>query len=193
MELTAAEAHYLQETAARWVRERRPAFARLPPALQRLVIRLQVRTLGCEPDFQAIEALRAAETPLVLRPELSLARDPTGVIRRVPRARTTFSPAAKVFAITGAQGKISFADIRIDWQIRSNGSRASSVPKSKSGACEYFDADAVGRSITLRHWQPGDRFQAIGAEHAVKLQDLFVNAKIPRVRRRELALAVDEA
>jgi tRNA(Ile)-lysidine synthetase-like protein len=58
---------------------------------------------------------------------------------------------------------------------------------------ECFDADRVGGQITLRHWRPGDRFQPIGLKSAVKLQDWFVNQKIPRTRRRELIVAVAEA
>jgi tRNA(Ile)-lysidine synthase len=54
---------------------------------------------------------------------------------------------------------------------------------------EFFDADRVGGEIILRHWRPGDRFQPIGLPSAVKLQDLFVNARIAAARRRELVLA----
>ena len=45
----------------------------------------------------------------------------------------------------------------------------------------------------MRHWRPGDRFQPIGMKSAVKLQDLFVNAKIPAARRRVLVLAATAA
>ena len=58
---------------------------------------------------------------------------------------------------------------------------------------EVFDADKIGGEIVLRHWQPGDRFQPIGLKSAVKLQDLFVNAKVPSLRRRELVLAATRA
>ena len=54
---------------------------------------------------------------------------------------------------------------------------------------EYFDADRIGGEIVLRHWRAGDRFQPIGLNSPVKLQDLFVNAKIPAARRRDLTLA----
>jgi len=57
---------------------------------------------------------------------------------------------------------------------------------------EYFDADAVGRCIRLRHWLPGDRFQPIGMPAPVKLQDLFTNAGIPRDLRSSLLVAEDE-
>jgi tRNA(Ile)-lysidine synthase len=58
---------------------------------------------------------------------------------------------------------------------------------------ELFDADRVGERITLRHWRPGDRFQPIGMKSALKLQDWFVNQKIPRARRRELVVAVAQS
>ena len=69
-----------------------------------------------------------------------------------------------------------------------------SVETHRRDACatnkrEFFDADKVGGKIILRHWRAGDRFQPIGLKSAAKLQDLFVNAKIPAARRRELVLA----
>jgi tRNA(Ile)-lysidine synthase len=51
----------------------------------------------------------------------------------------------------------------------------------------------VGPRIVLRHWQPGDRFQPIGMKQSVKLQDFFVNQKIPRARRHDLIVAVTGA
>ena len=56
-------------------------------------------------------------------------------------------------------------------------------------AREFFDADKIGPLICLRHWRSGDRFRPIGSEHAVKLQDLFTNQRIPRGRRHELLVA----
>ncbi len=53
-----------------------------------------------------------------------------------------------------------------------------------------FDAEMVGNRITLRYWRPGDRFQPIGMSKAIKLQDFFVNQKVPRARRHELLLGV---
>jgi tRNA(Ile)-lysidine synthetase-like protein len=54
---------------------------------------------------------------------------------------------------------------------------------------EWFDADRVGSSVILRHWRPGDRFQPSGLAAPAKLQDLFVNARIPRARRQRLTVA----
>jgi tRNA(Ile)-lysidine synthase len=58
---------------------------------------------------------------------------------------------------------------------------------------EWFDAAEVGERVTLRHWRRGDRFQPIGMERAVKLQDLFTNMKVPREERHRRVVAVTEA
>ena len=65
-------------------------------------------------------------------------------------------------------------------------------PKRQAGL-EMFDADKIGGGIALRHWHAGDRFQPIGLKSAAKLQDLFVNAKIPAACRRGLVLATTAA
>jgi tRNA(Ile)-lysidine synthase len=40
----------------------------------------------------------------------------------------------------------------------------------------------------VRLWLPGDRFHSLGAPGSAKLQDLFVNRKIPIERRGKLPL-----
>jgi tRNA(Ile)-lysidine synthase len=65
--------------------------------------------------------------------------------------------------------------------------RAESI--SRQCGQEFFDADAVGELITLRHWQPGDRFWPTGMPGPAKVQDLLINRKIPRAERRQLVVA----
>jgi tRNA(Ile)-lysidine synthase len=43
--------------------------------------------------------------------------------------------------------------------------------------------------VVLRHWRRGDRFQPIGMSDPVKLQDWFVNRKVPAARRRARVVA----
>jgi tRNA(Ile)-lysidine synthase len=59
--------------------------------------------------------------------------------------------------------------------------------------CEWFDADKVGATVTLRHWQAGDRFQPLGLGTAKKLQDLFTDAKVPAPERRRRLIATTAA
>jgi tRNA(Ile)-lysidine synthase len=60
---------------------------------------------------------------------------------------------------------------------------------AKSPGVERFDADAVGDRIILRHWRRGDRFRPIGMPSAVKLQDLFANARVPKAERHQRLVA----
>lgn len=57
---------------------------------------------------------------------------------------------------------------------------------------EWLDADAVGGTMTVRLWQPGDRFQPIGMRASKKLQDIFVDEKVPPAQRRRTPLFVAE-
>lgn len=52
----------------------------------------------------------------------------------------------------------------------------------------YLDAAAVGDSLIVRTWQPGDRFRPLGLDGAKKLQDYFSDAKVPRSLRARLPL-----
>ncbi|HTH46580.1 MAG TPA: tRNA lysidine(34) synthetase TilS, partial [Candidatus Limnocylindria bacterium] len=46
-----------------------------------------------------------------------------------------------------------------------------------------------GGQLHLRHWRPGDRFQPLGFPRPARLQNLFVNRKIPAALRRQLLVA----
>ena len=79
-----------------------------------------------------------------------------------------------------------FAGVKFTWRIFPR--RGNHLPRSRPGR-ELFDAARVGSRILLRHWRPGDRFQPIGMPAPVKLQDIFVNQKIPREQRHRIVLA----
>ncbi|HKT37633.1 MAG TPA: tRNA lysidine(34) synthetase TilS, partial [Ktedonobacterales bacterium] len=52
----------------------------------------------------------------------------------------------------------------------------------------YLDASAIGETLTVRTWQPGDRFRPLGMRGEKKLQDYFADAKVPREVRGRLPL-----
>lgn len=70
--------------------------------------------------------------------------------------------------------------------------------------CEVFDADALGTELALRRWRPGDRFRPLRGQDGPgsagdrgsgtkaggtkKLQDFFVDCKVPRLERRRTPL-----
>jgi tRNA(Ile)-lysidine synthase len=54
-----------------------------------------------------------------------------------------------------------------------------------------IDRDSVEGPLVARNWRPGDRIQPLGMQDEKKLQDLFVDAKIPRRRRAEIPVIAD--
>jgi tRNA(Ile)-lysidine synthase len=92
--------------------------------------------------------------------------------------------------LKGASGQIDFGESLINWQRTSVRGH---ILGTRSKNTEFFDADKIGSRIVLRHWQAGDRFQPIGMEQSVKLQDWFTNRKIPLAERRNLVLATTKS
>ncbi|MBZ0158528.1 MAG: tRNA lysidine(34) synthetase TilS [bacterium] len=55
-----------------------------------------------------------------------------------------------------------------------------------------LDADRAGRDLHVRCWEPGDRFIPLGMGGRKKLQDFFVDAKVPRDTRERVPLVVSD-
>ena len=162
-------------------------FADLPIAVQRQCLRLQLRALGFEPDYDTVERLRnAAGRPVVFGPGRAALRDTNGLVRLQQEQVTTFSSEFVAIELKDRGGRADFNGIALRWRI---GKRAPVALRGSGSSQECFDADRVGSQVILRHWRPGDRFQPIGMRVAVKLQDFFVNQKVPRHIRRSLVLA----
>jgi tRNA(Ile)-lysidine synthase len=54
------------------------------------------------------------------------------------------------------------------------------------------DAEAVGGSLCVRRRRDGDRFQPLGMKGTKKLQDLFVDAHVPRTERDAIPILENE-
>jgi tRNA(Ile)-lysidine synthase len=55
----------------------------------------------------------------------------------------------------------------------------------------FLDADGIEWPLCVRRWQYGDRFQPLGLNGHKKLQDFFVDLKIPRESRRNIPILCD--
>jgi len=194
MEITGAEAEFAGATAAACLAKPEMAFEKLPVAVQRRVLQQQLVGAGVVSDFELVERLRVAPGKLVsVGSGWSVARDVGGKVQQTKSGGhfdARFNADELKLKLSGRAGRVEFGGGKFRWQIRPQNETA--LPQKKAGV-EFFDADRIGGEIILRHWRAGDRFQPIGMNSAVKLQDLFVNAKIPAVRRRELVLAVTVA
>jgi tRNA(Ile)-lysidine synthase len=161
------------------------SFDRLPLAVQRKVLLRQLTELGLVSDFELVEQLRAAPGKWVsVSPFLSIARDATGMLSRRKIAADAFN--TDELKLSGRAGRGEFGGLEFRWTLKKH----SGARRHASRPAEFFDAGKIGGEVILRHWRAGDRFQPIGLSSPAKLQDLFVNAKIPAARRRELVVAV---
>jgi len=184
------EADYLLAVARQWLRRRRPAFARLHPAVQRRVVQLQLREHGLEPGWELIESLRTTPGRPVTAPgNVRVQREADGRVSVVPVAGTGFSDAERRVVLDAPAGTVEFAGVRFTWRIRARRPGRAVRLEPRPGR-ERLDADRVGADVVLRHWRPGDRFQPLGLAGPAKLQDLFTNAKVPRGERRRRVVAV---
>jgi tRNA(Ile)-lysidine synthetase-like protein len=192
MEILRAESEFTNEAAAAWVgggsKDSEGGFAKLPIAVQRRCVQAQLLGHGVPADFALVERLRTSPgKPFMIVPQVAVVCDPNGQLHFQNYAVVAFKPGRFEIELAGGAGEAVFDGRRIGWAVR--GRKSVGRPGREPGK-EWFDADKVGPRIVLRHWQPGDRFQPIGMSQPVKLQDLFVNQKIPRERRHDLIVAV---
>ena len=141
-------------------------------------------------NFELLEKIRQTAGRVVMTEGgVSISRDSTGKLRIGRSEPTSFKRKMSKLRLTGQIGTVEFEGVRIEWKLEKTRTGTFRAPY-KAENREYFDAHKAGDGIVLRHWQAGDRFQPLGMAQAVKLQDLFTNAKIPRARRHELLVAI---
>lgn len=190
MELTGDEAAFTDSTACEWLRRKKPGFAKLAVAVQRRVLRNQLRSAGVAAGFDLVESLRRSpRAPMVIRSGTGAIHDGLGTVTVQNLSAEAFKPDQFAADMKGSSGKVIFGRFQIVW--RRTSVRGQALETRRKGV-EFFDADKVGSRILLRHWRAGDRFQPIGMKQTVKLQDWFTNRKISRSRRRELMIATTE-
>jgi tRNA(Ile)-lysidine synthase len=199
MDILKAESDFVSGMAEDWQRSAaglvparvtisKIAFQKLPLALQRRCLQSQLLKLGIPADFALVERLRISPgKPFTVVPQVAVICDANGQLRFQNAPVIAPKTDELKIALQGRAGQADFAGRKISWEIGPQKTVRRPRPHRRK---ELFDADKIGPGIVLRHWQPGDRFQPIGMEKSVKLQDFFVNQKIPRARRHQLIVAV---
>jgi tRNA(Ile)-lysidine synthase len=188
MEIVGAESDFVGEAGRKWLAGPSRAFEKMPIAIQRRVLQLQLARLGVAADFDLVTRLRDLENRAIsVSPNLSVLRNRAGAVELRLQSSIEFNVNTLEGDLGGRAGRIKFGGQEFRW-MKNNfaGSRRHSPHLSRH---EFFDADKIGDKIFLRHWHPGDRFQPIGRKSSVKLQDLFTNAKIPREQRHKSIVA----
>lgn len=187
MELFRDESDWAALEALRYLAGSRPpgSFDELHVALQRQIIQIGLLKSGIMPQFELVEALRAEPARWVsVQPRLLCRRTASATIETCKESVIEFQRGELPLKLHQPGGNATFDGVKLSWRFR----RGAELPR-RSAHTQFFDADAVGADIILRHWRAGDRFRPIGMKRALKLQDWFVNQKIPRERRHGLLIA----
>jgi tRNA(Ile)-lysidine synthase len=186
MDLIGAENEAARTLAREWLSARHQGWETLPLAVQRLALQEQARDLGRTIDFDAVERLRLSpDEPKAVGGGKYMVRNVDGALTLSNRAAAEFSPMRKRVALKKPRGSTRFSGLTLTWETAKG--PGAGFPAALN--TEEFDADKVGESIVLRHWRPGDRFQAIGSAAARKLQDVFTDLKTPTLERRRRVIA----
>ncbi len=194
----AADAAYLDETASlfwqamgrrfqRSVTFPRLELAALSPALQsRLLSAAAQHLLGDNPSVEAVH-LQAMQAALAGRRPSRLSL-PAGLVFAVQR-----ESAGLTVGDEAPPGPIPETPLALAGSTEVAGWRAEAevLPAAGTAADPYeafLDLDAVGPALTVRSRRPGDRLRPVGLGGEKKLQDLLVDAKVPREQRDAVPL-----
>lgn len=175
----------------------RPPAAELTPFLGRQVAaRLLTELLGGAgaPGARLVEALFACwRGPVGRRCDLghgwrAEATDEglriwrlVGTEPATPRSRQGITSAVECWPL-----RIGVTDLP-GWRVGVAPSTSARSPVTDPALTAYLDVDAVER-LCVRFWRPGDRMRPAGLNGTKKLQDVFVDGKVPRARRHGVPL-----
>ena len=204
MRILADEHQFVEAQSREWLRGKgKEKFSELATAVQREVLRLELLRLGVAPSFSWIELLRHLEVGQVVEVcgGRRLRRDERGRLADAVEESVSFLEAELVVELSG-EDVVFFGGLELRFTVQTiqaveNG-RDFLKEKAKRGegkafsGVEFFDAGLLEPKIRLRHWRSGDCFWPIGMAGTVKLQDWFVNEKVPMRERRFRVMAESE-
>jgi tRNA(Ile)-lysidine synthase len=164
--------------------------ARHAPAIRRRVLRLWLVESGVEAeaiDFEIVEAVhrlildyRGAQRVALPRGRIALRSYDELTVRE---SSPEWAPYWQEIKIPGEtvvlQAGLRVAALIGKGIVRQTGRRPGDLPAEAS-----LSLEAIGHSpLYVRSWQAGDRIRPLGMRGSRKLQDVFVDAKVPRDRR----------
>ena len=202
MRILADEHQFVEAQSREWLRGK-GRFSELAAAVQREVLRLELLRLGVAPSFSWIELLRHLEVGQVVEVcgGRRLQRDEWGRLADAVEESVSFLEAELLVELAGGEA-VFFGGLELRFTVQTiqavGDGRDFLKEKVKSGlgkasfGVEFFDDGLLEPRIRLRHWRSGDCFWPIGMAGTVKLQDWFVNEKVPMRERRLRVMAESE-
>jgi tRNA(Ile)-lysidine synthase len=168
-------------------------FRALPPALQGRALRMLVGALrGTMRDLSTAQVLlmrdavtersvsRELGTQLPHSLRLEVKQERFHLYRGLPDAKSIRNPVELL--VPGHTATI-FGSFEVVIQVVDTGPERTMEQVVCGPSHALCDADVLGRRLLVRSRRPGDRVRLVHATGSKKLQDLFVDAKIPRTER----------
>ena len=180
------------ESQPGWVAFRQAALADLSAGLRRNLLRRGAQSLRPEDrdfGFEALERASAyaeypASGPLDLANGLYLFHEDDRLYLAAYEANLPFAQWPQVsgeLSVVSGQCELGAGWI---FTVDERPLNTDDYSLNANNWLACLDADRTGTSLTVRPPRPGERFQPLGMESgSVKLQDFFVNAKLPKRAR----------
>jgi len=193
-------ARLLLQEADGTVRFSMSALQKVPQALARRVVRLALLRVdaGRTPGWDETEAVLACRSHrLELGPVCLELFGDLAVLSNRARVRDRRAPAQALAVALTIPGSAGHPEGR--WTVDARGPlprteallpQEDGTPPTKEAARVVVDAAAVGRHLTIRSWEPGDRVEPLGLGGRKKLQDVFVDRKVPVDERSDVPVVV---
>ncbi len=162
----------------------RRAFAALAPAIRARLLRRAVRQLaGPVADLEAVHIGAVEEALERGRGSVSLTHGLVASVGarevRVAAARTEH-PAAISETLLAVPGRTDLPGWSVVAEIVTP---PPAEPRPRTRFEAWLDAEALGHKVVVRSRRPGDRLRPLGLGGERKLQDVLVDAKVPKEER----------
>ena len=166
----------------------------LPDALARRVVRSSIEAVGGRPSMRDVDAIRRLARSERTRAHLDL--DGFWVERDGMRLTFGAWPAAEAASDPFVYELPVPGDVRIaetGVTVLASLTRGTDIPDipGDTAPMALIQASRVTSPLVVRNRRPGDRLRPFGAPGSRKLQDLFVDRKVPRSERDAVPLVVD--
>lgn len=209
-EIIGAEDDYMEATTAKCFEElvldergkytfKRAAFAAIPSALQRRLIKLILNYLSADTsflDFSKIEAVRRGtlqEAPTVwslnLGGGLTCMREYDTILfsSKPPQQQLSYT-----YRLSLPDPPLKLEEIGKVMTMTVLGKEGFAVQEEDSGRkSAWFDLDQLVLPLTVRSRLPGDTIRVMGLNGSKKVKDIYIDDKIPSSERSVIPLVCD--
>lgn len=167
-------------------------------ALQRRLIKLILTYISSKQEIASFEQVEAIRQAAGEHASTTWAIDVGGGIRfsreygtlRFEQAAATAAAGTYAYEIEQGMQQVYVAEAGISFELAIlPGGRPQRGALGKQEA--FFDLESVAFPLTVRNRRPGDRLAVIGLNGSRKVQDIFVDAKIPPSQRERLPIVCD--